>query len=57
MLAQIESIFDDLNIQCRRVEQEYFLPSHQTQLKDIQFRMQRVFRLIQVKILVLFIRV
>ncbi|UJR37453.1 hypothetical protein I4U23_030156 [Adineta vaga] len=47
MLENIESIFDDLSNQCRKVEQQYFLPSHQTQIKDIQFRMQRVFRLIQ----------
>ncbi|CAF4221510.1 unnamed protein product, partial [Rotaria sordida] len=47
MLANIESIFDDIIIQSKTLEQEYSIAQQQTQIKDIQLRTQRVSRLIQ----------
>jgi len=48
MLANIESIFDDITIRCQELNKKYSIPQQQTQIKDIQLRIQRVSRLIQV---------
>jgi hypothetical protein len=52
MLANIESIFDDITIRCQELNKKYSIPQQQTQIKDIQLRIQRVSRLIQVKIFI-----
>ncbi len=54
MLANIESIFDEVTIQSQKLEKQYSIPQQQTQIKDIQLRTQRVSRLIQVNIFHLF---
>lgn len=48
MLEKIEATFEDVHAQCQHLEQDYLLPSYHSQIKDIQFRMQRVSRLVQV---------
>jgi hypothetical protein len=50
MLVNIESNFDEMIIQSGELEKKYSIPQQQTQIKDIQLRIQRVSRLIQVNI-------
>ena len=50
MLANSRSAFDEVSIQSNALEQKYSIPQQQTQLKDIQLRIQRVSRLIQVNL-------
>lgn len=50
MLANIESTFDEAIGQSQALEKEYAIPQQPTQIKDIQLRIQRVSRLIPVRI-------
>jgi hypothetical protein len=50
MLANSESTFDEVIIQSEELEEKYSIAQQQTQIKDIQLRIQHVSRLIQVHI-------
>lgn len=50
MLANVESTFDEVTGQSQTLEREYAIPQQPTQIKDIQLRIQRLSRLIPVRI-------
>ncbi|CAF3855305.1 unnamed protein product, partial [Adineta steineri] len=43
----IETVFNNVNSESQNLEENYSIPQSQTQIKDIQLRIQRVSRLIQ----------
>ena len=48
MLTKIESSFQEATARSEELEKQYSIPQQQTPIKDIQLRIQRVSRLIQV---------